>query len=817
MEVTAKGRVLTFDLEAIGLLDDIRAGHREDLHIIRLKDIMTKEVFTFFDEFDQRRNAVWLDDFEEGYKHGNILEGIKWMEECSVLISHNISGFDSMAIEKAVGFKRSHFGLSGHPVFPWKTCDTLVMSYLLNPERRVPFKAYELGLTKIGAHGIAAYGVLMGRYKPEHEDWSHLSKEMINRVSEDVEIGEWTFEYLMKEWDEQLRRPNKVTGKSISEAYYCELRMAFTVARQAQRGFRIDCGYIDELTRELDQKIDSTEVAFRPHIPKRIKMKKITDDQLQGLVNNMVKAGIPEVDISMYENYMMNGDCRASYAMTNYSITTKKGEYSKNVTKYVPAARGFMQDHANPPVVGPITPLVWEEIPLGNRDEVKQILYKYGWRGVTYNDAELEYIEENGELPCLWAGKIDDVSLLKWEESEQDVPEWCKGIAAWYILVSRRTQLCNAKDEQVFRSNGCWPRQSNGKNECRGILPKARCFDDSIWEGRTAQDYFEVNLSWPTDGHWRVPAVAFHCGTNTFRMRHKVVVNIPSRGLYGKEMRRCFISAPGTKLLGCDGSGLELRMLAHFMNDAMYTSIVLDGDIHTYNQEMAGLPDRDKAKKYIYMFLYGSGIPNLARQLNMTDAAMSVCVDKFKRNLPKLDQLITRVQDTAKNYGYLIGLDGRWGRVRTKQNKVALNTALNVLLQMAGSLVMKWAHIYAEDMAAEAGLCSIENFPIVAHVHDEMQSEVMESEIETMCYKVNKEDWKSEEKRQHIDEQGRIWSAPYDPGNDDPDSTVLFIERQYHPIGDIYCKALVKAGIELGLRCPTAGEYKIGDSWEDTH
>jgi len=464
------------------------------------------------------------------------------MQECAVLAFHNISGFDALVLEKAVGFKRNHFEAIDHPVFPFKTADTLVMSYLLNPERRVPPAAYTKGLGNIGAHGIAAYGVLMQRAKPEHEDWTHLSKEMIHRVEEDVEIGEYAFTYLMQEWEEQKQRPNLRTGKDISNAYWCELRMAFAIARQAQRGFAIDVEFISKILKELDEQISNTESRFRQHMPMRLKMKKLTEDQIEKNANAIAEhAG----DYVGYENYMLNGSGKASYAASNWNITTKKGQYSKNVTKYVPEARGFIQDHPKPPVAGPITPLIWEEIPLGNRDAVKQILYKYGWRGVNYNDAELEYIEEHTELPKPWAGKIDDKSILVWEETEHIVPDWCKGIAEWYVLVSRRTQLLNAKDVAYYDLNKAWPKQPSKKNECRGILPKARCFDEeSEWYKRTAQEYYEVNAEWPTSGHWRVPAEAFSCATNTFRMRHKVVVNIPSRGLYGKAMRRCFIAGP---------------------------------------------------------------------------------------------------------------------------------------------------------------------------------------------------------------------------------------------------------------------------------
>jgi DNA polymerase-1 len=57
---------------------------------------------------------------------------------------------------------------------------------------------------------------------------------------------------------------------------------------------------------------------------------------------------------------------------------------------------------------------------------------------------------------------------------------------------------------------------------------------------------------------------------------------------YGKECRECWTTtSPDYSLVGCDASSLELRALAHYLNDPKFTSEVVDGDIHTANQEAA--------------------------------------------------------------------------------------------------------------------------------------------------------------------------------------------------------------------------------------
>ena len=105
-------------------------------------------------------------------------------------------------------------------------------------------------------------------------------------------------------------------------------------------------------------------------------------------------------------------------------------------------------------------------------------------------------------------------------------------------------------------------------------------------------------------------------GAVTGRMTHSTpnMAQIPNAGsVYGPECRECWTVDDGNVLVGCDASGLELRMLAHYMQDAEYIKVVTEGsskdgtDVHTVNQRAAGLATRDNAKTFIYAFLYGAG------------------------------------------------------------------------------------------------------------------------------------------------------------------------------------------------------------------
>ena len=225
---------------------------------------------------------------------------------------------------------------------------------------------------------------------------------------------------------------------------------------------------------------------------------------------------------------------------------------------------------------------------------------------------------------------------------------------------------------------------------------------------------------------------------------------------YGKECRSCWVVEEENKLVGIDASGLELRMLAHYMADKEYVNEIINGDVHTANQRLAGLESRDKAKTFIYALIYGAGDAKLGRIVDGSREEGKRMRERFIANSPAFKTLADRVQ-RATTKGYLKGLDGRKIILRHK------HAALNTLLQGAGAIVMKKALCLLED---KLKLNSI-NYKFVANIHDEWQIEVKESQSDF--------------------------------------------------VGQIAVESICLAGQHFKLRCPLDGEYKIGDSWYETH
>ena len=248
-------------------------------------------------------------------------------------------------------------------------------------------------------------------------------------------------------------------------------------------------------------------------------------------------------------------------------------------------------------------------------------------------------------------------------------------------------------------------------------------------------------------------------GTITGRMSHQSpnMAQIPAvYSPYGKECRALWTVNKGYKLVGVDASGLELRMLAHYMNDKDYTHEVVNGDIHTANKIAAGLESRDKAKTFIYAFIYGAGSKKIGSIIGGSERDGERAKEKFLRATPSLRSLREKVERVAQRR-WVRGLDQRKIIIRHP------HAALNTLLQGAGAIVMKCALTLLENYVINK---RIKAFPVV-NVHDEFQYEVEENKAEEF--------------------------------------------------GRLAVQSIIDAGKQLNVRCPLNGEYKIGNNWSETH
>ena len=255
--------------------------------------------------------------------------------------------------------------------------------------------------------------------------------------------------------------------------------------------------------------------------------------------------------------------------------------------------------------------------------------------------------------------------------------------------------------------------------------------------------------------------VHHHCSvaTSTFRCAHRKpnLSQVPS----DERFRQLFTASPNKVLVGADLSGIELRMLAHYLaryDQGRYARILVTGDIHAENAKRVGVT-RKQIKTISYAFLYGAGDAKLGHSYDkqLSDGAAAKKGREIRKAyvdaIPGLKELLTAVKKVSER-GYVLGLDRRRILV-DKPHK-----ALNYLLQGSSAILAKrWMALTYEYLPPTANQ--------LAFVHDELQYECKECDKEALQ---------------------------------------LLLEVK-----------AVEAGTFYSLRCPIAAESQSGHTWADVH
>ena len=291
-------------------------------------------------------------------------------------------------------------------------------------------------------------------------------------------------------------------------------------------------------------------------------------------------------------------------------------------------------------------------------------------------------------------------------------------------------------------------------------LPEAKKFSRFfLLQKRIAQIKSWIEACDDTDG--RVHGRVMTLKTITGRMSHHSpnMAQIPAvRSPYGKECRDCWtVDNPYThSIVGTDASGLELRCLAHLMNDATFTDILLTGDIHTHNMQMAGLTNRDQAKTFIYAFMYGAGASKIGQIVGAGAKEGQQLINMFLSSMPALKRVRDSVTKAASK-GMIKGIDGRLLHIRSP------HSALNTLIQGAGAVVCK---VWLINMIKRIRRIGVDA-KLVASIHDEYQFEVLNKDVKRFG-QLTKDAMKDTEKQLHmkcpLDNEwkvGRTWAQTH--------------------------------------------------------
>lgn len=230
---------------------------------------------------------------------------------------------------------------------------------------------------------------------------------------------------------------------------------------------------------------------------------------------------------------------------------------------------------------------------------------------------------------------------------------------------------------------------------------------------------------------------------NTLRYRHSNpnTANIPAvrldkddNPLYGQqgaftyEARNLWTTRDTNtrKLVGVDAKGIQLRVLAHYLNNPEFSDAVLNGDPHSYNQRVGDMPTRSMAKTFIYAFLLGAGDAKVGQIVGGSPRDGKELKARFIGNFPGLRELLDKLLAEVESQGRIKLCDG------TPIIVTAPHTRLGYLLQGDESRIMKQAMILREREIRRRGLDVLK----VGDIHDEWQNDVLNEHVEEFAYDV---------------------------------------------------------------------------------
>ena len=422
----------------------------------------------------------------------------------------------------------------------------------------------------------------------------------------------------------------------------------------------------------------------------------------------------------------------------------------------------------------------WDPVCLDLEHSLAEICFRIGNNGWTldvkkaadlYSKLAQRRFELEEELKDLFPA---------WEVSESFVPKvnnQTRGYVKGEEFIKTKTVYFNPSSRQHIEH--CLKVKYNWKPAFHTDSGQAKIDDEVLGsldypEAKRLAEFFliqkrigmlaEGRESWlkKVDADGRIRHTIVSGGTVSGRAAHRSpnLGQVPKVGAeYGRECRELFTVPDGWWLCGSDLSGLELRCLAHYLDDGgEYAKQILDGDIHTYNQKAAGLATRNQAKTFIYATMYGAGAAKIGSIVGGSTGHGAKLKATFERSLPAFGQLRKNLEVAAQR-GFLRGLDGRRLYLRSAHK------GLSQLLQSAGAvLCKKWVELVDHELNKKyAG-----DAYIVGWIHDEIQVACRTQEIA-------------------------------------------------EDVGHISGRMAGEAGLTFKVKIPIAAEYRVGRTWSDTH
>lgn len=171
-----------------------------------------------------------------------------------------------------------------------------------------------------------------------------------------------------------------------------------------------------------------------------------------------------------------------------------------------------------------------------------------------------------------------------------------------------------------------------------------------------------LELIHPTTGRIHPDFQQYGADTGRLSCRNPNVQQIPAM------FRSCFIPADGYKIITCDYSQAELRILAELSKDPAFCKAFRSGgDLHTITaSQMFGIPlesvakaQRSQAKAINFGLAYGRGPASLAVQIGVAEDEAKALIKQYFKAYKKVAKWLEQAATDAVKMGYSITPSGR--------------------------------------------------------------------------------------------------------------------------------------------------------------
>jgi DNA polymerase I-like protein with 3'-5' exonuclease and polymerase domains len=635
-----KQRRLLWDVETDGLLPTMTR-----IHCLLMQDVDTDEMFKF------RRN-----DEED-----TIAEGVEMLQNASMLIGHNIIGFDIKAVKK---------------VFPEfdpvdaEIRDTLVLVRLLP----IDFKPLDIAANKsgrlpgkfMGKHSLDSWGYRLGKRKGDYakemlaqgmDPWFAWNQEMEDYCENDVIVNRLLWDMIQK---------YSVPEDVVDMEQACQE----VVTYMEHTGFFFDKAEAEKLHQKLQSTMDETVArlvadrcgAFVPE--KKYVIKPLWDDPFG--MQKAKKYGKPRPEF---------GEDGSRKWWADVSVP-KKTMKSRD-----PKKRGDRTEGA------PYCKIKWKDFNPASRIQVTDLLVEeYNWTPTDWTKTGMP--------------SVDDIVLRSLGET---IP-LCNDLADVFFLQKLLGYIANGSEAWLKKYN-----EETGAVHCYiniGGTVTGRC----AHQGPNLGQVPSVIV-----GPDKQPLLGL-AGRYGYECRSLFSAPREVRGIPWKQV--------GVDLSGIEFRCLAEAMAPHDGGETIKI-ITSGQDIHKANMEKTGITSRDVIKRGLYGLLYGAGDQKLGSTVapDRDSSQWQEIGRRFRAQLmdgiPALKEVIKETQAQAK-HGFLTGLDGR--KIACRSPHSALNTRLQ---SAAALIAKRWLIFTEDMMMDEGfdhGLSG--DFALLAFVHDEIQAGV---------------------------------------------------------------------------------------------